>query len=277
MSQDSGLGPTPVEGALERGQGSAHAGSSIRFVAAPSTWRRVVVMAATSSRLVYGSVAGFALLMTISMWLYPGGHIWDTSSPGYDFWLNFWCDLLRQPAYNGVHNPVAPKFAQGAMLVLSVGLAAYFLLAPRLFAARRSLGRLVSVLGVLGAIGLALVSGLSSGHLPKLHGAAVLVAAPTGLSAALVTLIGLIMSRRSGWLCVGLGAAAFSVSLFSFVQYAREFAFAAPSSPWLPLSQKVATLLALCWMCVVSARAQKNRTTLPRPGHPASDTSAPSS
>src|SRR6187402_2198237 len=83
--------------------------------------------------LVYLAVLGFVLCMGIAVLAYPGGHLWDHSRRGFDFWLNFWCDLLRQPAYNGAPNPVAPRFAQLGMGSLSLGIAAYFALAPRMF------------------------------------------------------------------------------------------------------------------------------------------------
>src|SRR5690606_29893958 len=104
--------------------------------------------------LVYAAVISFAALMVVAMALYPGGHLWNRAAPGYDFWLNFWCDLLRNPAYNGSGNPIAPRFAQAAMFVLSLGLAAYFMLAPRLFK-NRHLRRVVASMGVCGALGLA--------------------------------------------------------------------------------------------------------------------------
>jgi hypothetical protein len=217
------------------------------------------LVGASFGKLVYVAVIGFVPLISTAMVLYPGGHLWDRTAPGYDFWHNFWCDLLRNPAYNGLVNRSAPIFAQAAMFVLALGLAAYFMLAPRLFETRAWLARLVSTLGVCGALGLAMVSGLSSGSFPRLHGIAVLVAAPMGLIALLGTLVGIASSSRASRRCFWLGVAALGASLFGLVQYTREFAFAAPSSPWLPISQKLATLLVLSWMWVVSGQATRAR------------------
>jgi len=206
---------------------------------------------------VYAGVLGFVVCMTIAIVLYPGGNLWDRAQPGYDFWRNFWCDLERQPAYNGDPNQLAPRFAQLAMICLALGIGAYFVLAPRLFPGARLLGRAVTGAGLCGALGLVLVAGISSRSFPTLHGVAVLTAGPTGLAAVLGTVVGLARSQTKSPLLVGLGAAMLAVALFTLTQYTREFLCSAPSSEWLPRSQKVASLLALGWMCVVSASAGK--------------------
>ena len=205
--------------------------------------------------LVYAGILGFLVCMAIAIVMYPGGNLWDRSQPGYDFWRNFWCDLQRQPAYNGAPNELAPRFAQLAMICLALGIAAYFVLAPRLFGRGRRLGWLVTAAGLCGAAGLVLVAGISSRSFPTLHGVAVLAAGPTGLGAVLGTVVGLARSPGRSRLTVLLGAAMLAVALFTLTQYVREFVFKVPSSEWLPRSQKVATLLALGWMCVVSATA----------------------
>jgi hypothetical protein len=223
--------------------------------------------AAGLSVVVWASVSAFVVLMTIAMAQYPGGNIWVRSEPGYDFWRNFWCDLLREPAYNGQPNLLAPSFAQAAMFTLAVALAAFFLIAPSLFPARRRLGALVSLLGVAGACGLALVSVVSDGQFPRLHGTTVLVAAPAGLLAVIGTLIGMLRAPARCRSSAAIGMALLAAALVSLVQFAREYAFSAPSSEWLPRSQKVATLLALVWICVVSIEAARRARRQP-PGEP---------
>lgn len=205
--------------------------------------------------LVYSGVLGFASCMAISMLAYPGGNLWDRSQAGHDFWRNFWCDLLRQRAYNGAPNPWAPHLAQLAMFWLALGIAAYFVLAPRLFPGARQLGRVITAAGLCGAAGLVVVACTSNGTSPALHGSAVLAAGPLGLGAVLGTIVGLGRSAARNRILIWLGLAMLAVSSFTLIQYTREFAFSVPSSEWLPRSQKVATLLALGWMCVVSAAA----------------------
>lgn len=205
--------------------------------------------------LVYAGILGFLVCMAIAMAMYPGGNLWDHARPGYDFWRNFWCDLLRQPAYNGAANLRAPRFAQLAMVSLAFGIAAYFVLVPRLFGHGRRLGQLVTVAGLGGAAGLVAVAAISSRSSATLHGVAVLAGGPMGLAAVLGSIIGLARSPSKSPLTVWLGAAMLAVALFTLTQYAREFLLSVPSSEWLPRSQKVATVLALAWMWAVSATA----------------------
>jgi hypothetical protein len=201
------------------------------------------------------AVAGFVLLMGGAMAAYPGGHLWDKSSPGYDFWRNFWCDLLRSEAYNGVQNLVAPALARTAMSCLAVGILSCFCLTPFLFKQRRWLGLSVSVLGGCGALGLVLATWTSGGQMPRVHALAVLMAGPVGLCALVGTLVGLRRGIARGYLLLGAGT--LLVSLTSLIQYLREFAFQVASSPFLPFSQKLSTLLALSWILLVSARARR--------------------
>lgn len=205
--------------------------------------------------VVYAGILGFVVCMAVAMAMYPGGNLWDRAQPGYDFWRNFWCDLLRQPAYNGDPNPIAPRFAQLAMAWLALGIAAYFVLAPRLFRCRRRLGQAVTAAGLCGAVGLVVVAAISSGSFPRLHGVAVITAGPTGLGAVLGTIVGLARSPERSRSAVVLGVAMLVVASFTLTQFIREFACSVPSSEWLPRSQKVATVLALGWMWVVSAAA----------------------
>src|SRR5688500_9551011 len=146
--------------------------------------------------LVYLAVLGFVLCMGIAVLAYPGGNLWDQSRRGYDFWLNYWCDLLRHPAYNGAPNTVAPRFAQLGMMSLALGIAAYFALAPRLFGSVGWLSRGVTAAGILGGVGLLLVAAVSSRAHPTLHGVAVLTAGPMGLGAVVGTIVGLARSAE---------------------------------------------------------------------------------
>lgn len=220
-------------------------------------WGRKRGAAAGLSVVVWVSLGAFVVLMALAMAHYPGGNIWARGEPGYDFWHNFWCDLLRERAYNGQPNLLAPSLAQAAMLTLAVAIAALFLVAPGLFPTRRRLGVLVSSLGVASALGLAFVSVVSNGLFPRLHGTTVLVAGPAGLLAVIGTLIGVLREQVRSQRSLALGIALLVAALISLIQYAREYVWSAPSSEWLPRSQKVATLLALVWMCVVSFEAAR--------------------
>ena len=97
--------------------------------------------------LVLLSVLLFVVLHSIAAFKFPGGNVFDTQASGHSFWLNYLCDLTHTTALNGEPNPSAP-IAKASMLVLSVGLAAFFwlaasrLMAPCSSKVRRPPGRL---------------------------------------------------------------------------------------------------------------------------------------
>lgn len=90
----------------------------------------------------------FLVATTLAMVVYPGGTALDSNSAGYHFWLNFFSDLGRTQARNGVPNAwAAALFTAGlccagaALALFSIGFAGLFWdgLGPR-------------VAGVLGAV-----------------------------------------------------------------------------------------------------------------------------
>jgi hypothetical protein len=145
------------------------------------------------------------------------------------------------------------------MGVLAVGIGAHFRIAPRLAHADPRFRQLVFLLGALGALGLVTVSILSSDRAPTLHGVAVLLAGPAGLTAALLTLLGLLGRRRYRSPSLWLGGLMLVIALGTLLQYARQFVLGAPDSVWLPVGQKLATVLALAWMCVVALETRDPR------------------
>jgi hypothetical protein len=67
---------------------------------------------------------------------YPGGSIFDKNTPGFDWVYNFWCDLMRSPAYNGSVN-TSMHIGVAAMFVLCASFIGLFLLLPLLFPIQR--------------------------------------------------------------------------------------------------------------------------------------------
>jgi len=74
------------------------------------------------------SITLFLLLGTYSSYLYPGGHWWDTQYPHYHFWLNFFCDALKNTAYNDQPNHLGANIASIAMFIFL--LVCFFLPGP---------------------------------------------------------------------------------------------------------------------------------------------------
>jgi hypothetical protein len=51
---------------------------------------------------------GFFVFHFISAAYWPGGNKWDRSAEGYSWISNYYCDLLRHTAHNGMPNPGRP-------------------------------------------------------------------------------------------------------------------------------------------------------------------------
>ena len=192
------------------------------------------------------------------MRLYPGGTWWDSTTAGYRFWQNYLCDLEWHVGLNGQDNTAGSHLARAAMLVLLVGLAAFWLIAPSLFG--RGRGRLplsVPVLGLVSVAGTIAVALMPSDAFPVLHGFFVIASGVPGLAAAALTVRGL-RAPGSRWPFGGwLGAALFVVALLDLALYAFHWASGDEAPPLLPAIQKIALFLLLAWMNGVALRVMR--------------------
>jgi hypothetical protein len=202
----------------------------------------------------------FLLLIGGAMAAYPGGTWEEPHGVGHRLWSNYFCDLLRPVAINGMPNPNGAQLAHVGLLVLCLALAPFFLIAPLAFAERRVLGRSVRVSGVLAAIGgVGIVTVPTYRFGSAAHGAMVLLAAVPGLTAAVTATIGAWSARpalRALRLCATgtLVCTAGAVGLFA-VQLAEGRA----STPGLAALQKLAVLLVLGWMVFSAAHVVRTR------------------
>jgi hypothetical protein len=200
------------------------------------------------ARFVLFAVAGGAALLGIAMALYPGGTALDARAPGHSFWLNFLCDLTAPAARNGVANPAGALAARGAMLLLSLGLGATWLVVPVFFSGeageQRGAARLVRASGSLCTVALVVVP-LVSG---AVHSVAIFTSAAAGLAAGVSTVVALARSRGPvrRWLpfVAVLAATAADSIFYAQAVHARPL----PPRPELPIVQRVGLLLALGWM-----------------------------
>ena len=154
-------------------------------------------------------------------------------------------------ALNGRDNRVGSTLSQAAMLVLVGGFVPFWMLAagPR--------ARAVRVLGLCSVVGTAAVTLMPSERFGSMHGVAVMVAASTGLAAAVLAAVG---QLRAGDRVAGsLGLAVLAFAGIDLVLYVRTFASGGPGPLALPALQKVALLLLLTWMGVVASRPARPR------------------
>lgn len=98
----------------------------------------------------------FGVATVLAMALYPGGSFTERATPGYTFSRNFFSDLGMMTAHNGADNLPSMALFFTALLLVGLGLIAFFVAFPRLFAdAPRARGwaRAGSVAGVLAGAG----------------------------------------------------------------------------------------------------------------------------
>jgi hypothetical protein len=131
--------------------------------------------------------------------------------------------------------------------------------------------RAAGLISVAGTIAVVL---MPSDRFGTLHGVAVIVAGLPGLSAAVLSVIGLLLSGdRAARVAGGIGGAMLGFAILDFVLYAWTMAHGGPGPLVLPAAQKCALLLLLLWMLAVArlglARATRaTRARQPRPPAP---------
>lgn len=102
------------------------------------------------------SAGWFGVATVGAMALYPGGSVTDKASAGYVFSRNFFSDLGMVTAHNGAPNGASMTLFFTALLLVGVGLVAFFVAYPRLFAAdarARGWVRAGALFGVLAGVG----------------------------------------------------------------------------------------------------------------------------
>ena len=87
----------------------------------------------TAYAVVVACILGFLALTTLGMFIYPGGTNFDKTTVGYQFFTNFFSDLGRTVAHNGVPNGIASPLFTLAMTLAGGGLALFFVSFSRLF------------------------------------------------------------------------------------------------------------------------------------------------
>ncbi len=207
--------------------------------------------------MVFIVLIGFAFGIGAAIGAYAGGTQFEHYSVGYAFWGNFWCDLLRNPAINGVPSPEAARYSTMALWLLGSGLLPFWGVAAELAAPRASgpsaARAAIQALGMAGMLGLMGITLLPSHLYPIPHGILVSVAGPLGLLGTALAVTRGWSSPRMPELASWLGALALVASLANLVQYTRQVWFFAEQSPLLPGVQKVATLLFLGWVLSVTS------------------------
>ena len=188
---------------------------------------------------------------------YPGGTVWDKTTRGSDFWLNYLSDLQRSVALNGEPNARGSALAQAAMLVLALGLAPLWWLAARLFPGRPRLGRAVRVAGIAGVAGAVAVGLLPSDRFGDGHSLAIVLGGVPGLVAAGLAVLGLLSRGGPVRIAATTGAMTLLVSGADFLLYVGHLGRPGPDSQAAAVLERAATLLVLSWMCAIAGHVRR--------------------
>ena len=180
-------------------------------------------------------IGAFLMLYIYSATLYPGGSIMNTNSTGYDWFHNYWCDLMYKQSLNGDLNAARPYAVLGwGILCLSI-LAILLILIPKLFQnTKLRLG--LQVCSVL-AMSFGLLASTDN------HDLFVALSFPFGATVVVCLSYAAIKSnssflKNSAWLVV--------VSLTaSFIMY-----FTSLGLYWIGIIQKFALAVSFLWIIV---------------------------
>lgn len=197
---------------------------------------------------VLAALCTFVVLIVASASVYPGGSYFDRSHPRHHFWYNFLCDLLHRQALGGGENVLGARLATMGMLMLVVGMGAYWTLAPALLPSRVLLGKACMVAGLLSSLGLVAVALTPSDKLGKLHTVSVVLATAPGLVAGLFVVLGRLSEPGASVGLQILGSAMLLAVFAAAVLFVAHTWFGGGYIRALPTMQRVAALLTLLWL-----------------------------
>ncbi len=98
--------------------------------------------------IIYAGVTLFAILYFYSSMLYPGGSQNDLEAAGFNWFHNYWCDLMGEKAANGLQNPGA-NYAITALLSLCISMAVFFVLFSKTLVKNLTWKRIIIVSGII--------------------------------------------------------------------------------------------------------------------------------
>lgn len=201
------------------------------------------------------SVVGFVGLIVPSMCVYPGGTVWDPTTRGSDFWLNYLSDLQRSVALNGEPNAGGAALAQAAMLVLAAGLAPLWWIVTLLLPGRRRLRTAIRLFGGAGVLGSIAAALLPSDRFGDGHALATGLGGLSGLAAAALAVTGLVLRGRPVRAAAVSGAATLATAAVDFALYVKGLREGGPDLMAIALLERMSVILLLSWMCVVGWQA----------------------
>lgn len=198
------------------------------------------------SRISLLALAAFCAAMVGAMLSYAGGSWLHPQATTHLFWENFWCDLLREPAHNGLPNRRAVLLSTAGFVAIATALGAFWLEVSRLLPVRRA--RFVRIAGLVSAAATVLVALVPSDRFPSVHPPAVLTAGGLGFACGCVCSAFALTRFRQLPVFAASSLVLVAAAGTNLALYVHAIYFEASETLVLPVSQRLATLALLVWI-----------------------------
>ena len=185
----------------------------------------------------------FVCLYVYSSLLYPGGSQANLKSAGFDWFNNYWCNLMNERAMNEVLNPARP-YAISAMVILCMSLMLFFVQFARNIAMNRFWKLTIPLFGTLSMTFSALI--FTEYHdsmtaLSSIFGVFMVVGIIREVYKSNMTTF-----KISGIICIVL------LGLNNYIYYSHQFI------QYLPFLQKITFALVLGWIVGLNFQLTQN-------------------
>lgn len=184
----------------------------------------------------------FFVLYVLSSFYYSGGSQNDKFQVGFNWFHNYWCDLLNEYNYVGQLNPSRPIAIIG-MFFLCTGLALIFYIFPKKYLMNNFWSFCIRYLGMLTMFTAFFV-------FTPFHDLITIVSSLLGILPLIGIYKGLFLKRNKNLLYMGLGCIVF-IMLNNLIYYSEYGIY------YLPLLQKISFLFIILWFILISLSFSK--------------------
>jgi hypothetical protein len=194
----------------------------------------------------------FIIFYFIAALYYPGGSNFNQHQAGFNWYTNYWCELLGYNAKNGQHNTARP-FGLSGMIILSISTSFFWINLPKMIPLKNWMNGVLQFSGTLSMVFALFI-------FTHYHDFFIFMAVISGSTAFSLTILGLYENHFKGflYLCI----ICLLLILMNNVIYLSGIYIEA-----LPIIQKLTFLIVLLWICLICirfiSRYKINNTKLP--------------
>lgn len=186
----------------------------------------------------------FVGLYVFAASLYPGGSQANMNSVGFDWFNNYWCNLMNEKAMNGLENPARP-IAITAMIILCASLLLFFIQFAKHYVKNRTWKMIIQILGTLSMISAALI-------FTKLHDIMSTISSIFGVLVVIgimrtIYKSNLTVFKITGLICILL------LGINNLIYYSGSYIV------YLPFIQKITFILVLAWIVGLNLKIKNLR------------------